>query len=92
MHDAHALVDRAVAELPPGAEADVLAGRPRDELVRVSHDVDLMVVGSRGWGPVRRTLLGGTSRYLVEHAACPVIAVPRGTEIGSASAATAVVA
>jgi nucleotide-binding universal stress UspA family protein len=37
----------------------------------------MIVVGSRGWGPVRRLLLGSTSERLVREAACPVIAVAR---------------
>ena len=41
------------------------------------RDVDLLVVGSRSYGPVRRVLLGGTSTRLVRRAACPVMVVPR---------------
>jgi nucleotide-binding universal stress UspA family protein len=41
------------------------------------RDVDLLVVGSRGYGPIRRVLLGGTSTRLVRRAACPVMVVPR---------------
>lgn len=46
-------------------------------------DIDLLVTGSRGYGPIRSVLLGGTSRHLVDHAACPVVVVPRasGAEI-----------
>jgi nucleotide-binding universal stress UspA family protein len=59
------------------SSTDVVVGLAVDELVELSHDVDLIVVGSRGWGPVRRLLLGSTSERLVREAACPVIAVPR---------------
>ena len=38
----------------------------------------MLVVGSRGWGPVRRLLLGSTSERLVREAVGPVLVVPRG--------------
>jgi nucleotide-binding universal stress UspA family protein len=38
----------------------------------------VMVVGSRGYGPVRRVLLGSVSTPLVRSAPCPVIITPRG--------------
>jgi Universal stress protein family len=50
----------------------------RDKLERLSHEVDMLVLGSRGYGPVRRTLLDSTSDWLVHHAACPVFVIPRG--------------
>jgi nucleotide-binding universal stress UspA family protein len=40
-------------------------------------DVDLIVVGSRGYGPVMRVLLGSVSSQLLHKAACPVLVVPR---------------
>lgn len=40
-------------------------------------DVDLLVVGSRGYGPVLRVILGSSSRELVRDAPCPVIVTPR---------------
>jgi nucleotide-binding universal stress UspA family protein len=73
-------VDQAqqtLAEMGVQSSGDVVLGLAVEELVEVSHDVDLIVVGSRGWGPVRRLLLGSTSERLVREAACPVIAVPR---------------
>jgi nucleotide-binding universal stress UspA family protein len=42
------------------------------------HEVDLLVCGSRGYGPMRRVLLGGVLRKLIRRAACPVVVVPRG--------------
>ena len=40
--------------------------------------LDLLVIGSRGYGPVRRTLLGGVSAEVTRTSACPVLVVPRG--------------
>jgi nucleotide-binding universal stress UspA family protein len=47
------------------------------ELVERSRDLDLLVVGSRGYGPVRHALLGSVTSKLMETAACPVLVVPR---------------
>jgi len=68
---------QTLGEMGVTSTADVSLGLAIDELVELSRDVDLIVVGSRGWGPVRRLLLGSTSERLVREAACPVIAVPR---------------
>jgi nucleotide-binding universal stress UspA family protein len=41
------------------------------------RDVDLLVCGSRGYGPVRRVLLGTVSSALVRQASVPTLVVPR---------------
>jgi nucleotide-binding universal stress UspA family protein len=51
----------------------ILSGRPAPALAAASGDVDLLVCGSRGYGPVRTLILGGTSHALVREAACPVL-------------------
>ncbi len=61
-------------------ETDAFVEDPADVLVRVSEHLDLLVCGSRGYGPVRAVLLGGVSRRLTAEARCPVIVVPRGVE------------
>jgi len=60
----------------PGVEA--LAGRPAEALTARAASLDLLVVGSRGWGPVRRLLLGSTSEQVVREAPSSVLVVPRG--------------
>lgn len=79
---AHRLRERPAADLHRlaeelGADAALLHGAAADELVRSSFDVDLLVLGSRGYGPVRGTILGSVSARVVCGAACPVIVVPR---------------
>jgi nucleotide-binding universal stress UspA family protein len=56
---------------------EVLGGRPADALLALSGEVDLLVIGSRRWGPTARVLLGSTGEALLQDAACPVLAVPR---------------
>ena len=38
------------------------------------------MTGSRGYGPVRRLMLGSTSTRLVREAPCPVLVLTRGAE------------
>jgi nucleotide-binding universal stress UspA family protein len=53
----------------------------------LSRDVDLIVTGSRGWGPIRRVALGSLSDRLIHHASCPVLVVPRTAISAGAEAA-----
>jgi nucleotide-binding universal stress UspA family protein len=61
-------------------EPVVAVGAPEQVLADESHKADLVVVGSRGYGPLRAVLLGSVSGRLVREAACPVIVVPRAIE------------
>ena len=45
-----------------------------------SAQLDLLVMGSRGYGPLRAVLAGGVSGPVMRDAQCPVIVVPRGAE------------
>ena len=55
---------------------DVRREDPADVLIERSHELDLLVIGSRGYGPLRAVLLGGVSGRVIRDAACPVIVVP----------------
>lgn len=59
------------AELASGDTVGVLADR--------SAHLDLLVLGSRGYGPLRRVLLGSVSSAVVNRARCPVLVIGRGT-------------
>jgi nucleotide-binding universal stress UspA family protein len=53
---------------------------PADQvLLNESGDLDLLVVGSRGYGPLGAVLMGSVSAALAHGAACPVLVTPRGT-------------
>jgi nucleotide-binding universal stress UspA family protein len=61
-----------------GVEAVLEEGHdPVPILLAAASNLDLLVIGSRGYGPVRRTLLGGVSAPVMRDAPCPVIVVPR---------------
>jgi nucleotide-binding universal stress UspA family protein len=68
LHDVHGLV---------------AYGGPREELVRLGKHVDLLIVGSRDHGPIGRLVHGSVSRYLVGHAPCPLLVLPRGAAVAS---------
>jgi nucleotide-binding universal stress UspA family protein len=61
-------------------EVEAVIGDPAEAIVEFSNGVDLLVCGSRGYGPARAVLLGGVSRHVVSEAHCPVIVLPRGVK------------
>ena len=67
----------------PGLDVDerVVSGDPRDVLAEVSERAALVVVGSRGRGPVRSTLLGSVSLSLSRHARGPLLVVRPGSPL-----------
>ena len=83
---------QVVAELDPvlEAEATLLYGDPATELVRISFLVDVLVLGSRGRGPVRGALLGSVSSRVIRDSACPVVVVPRNARVEPAAPPVAV--
>ncbi|MGZ8665954.1 MAG: universal stress protein [Solirubrobacterales bacterium] len=72
-------LDGAVADLPGGIEArsTLLHGEPATELIDASDDADLLVLGSRAYGPVRRTLLGSVSAEVARSCPCCVLVLTR---------------
>jgi nucleotide-binding universal stress UspA family protein len=48
-----------------------------EELAAFGDELDLLVVGSRGYGPLRRLVSGTTSNYLERHARCSLLVLPR---------------
>ena len=83
---------QVVAELDPALEADaiLLYGDPATELVRMSFGVDLLVLGSRGHGPLRGALLGSVSARVIRDSACPVIVVPHNARLQPATPPVAI--
>jgi Universal stress protein family len=45
-----------------------------------SGTLDLLVTGSRGYGPLRAVMVGGVTGRVMHDAACPVVVIPRGVE------------
>ncbi len=60
-----------------GAEATLETGNAAQVLADASDALDLLFVGSRGYGPLRAVMVGGVSGRLVREAFCPVVVFPR---------------
>jgi hypothetical protein len=73
---------RAVVSVPDDvwAEGAFLHGDAARELEVESQVCDLLVVGSRGYGPLKAVALGAVSGHVARTASCPLLIVPRGAE------------
>lgn len=54
-----------------------MRGDPRDEITRKCQEIsaDAIIMGSRGMGAIKRTLIGSVSDHIIHHVPCPVIIV-----------------
>ena len=52
-------------------------GQPSEELALYSASLDLLIVGSRGYGPIGRLIHGSTSQQLAHTARCPLLVLTR---------------
>jgi len=80
----------AVAALPAEARAlpVFLRGNPAMELTRAAEmGVDMLVLGSRGGGPLRRATHGSVSGAVIQEAQCPVLISPAGVKAPTAALA-----
>lgn len=68
---AHAVVERAVPGLRIHERFEITD--PSTLLIELSSHAHLLVLGSRGRGPVRSHLLGSVGLAVVRHARCPVV-------------------
>jgi len=76
---AEGLVDEARARIAAlgGVEPRAAYGHPAEELGLYSASLDLLIVGSRGYGPIGRLVHGSTSQQLAHSARCPLLVLPR---------------
>jgi nucleotide-binding universal stress UspA family protein len=74
-------LDRALADVQaPDAERVMLSGGAAKCLAEACSDTDLLVVGSRSYGPLHHTLLGSVSAQLMRSCPAPLLVVPRGAD------------
>lgn len=76
--EAHSIMQAATAEadrVGVNSDYEICHGDPADAITRVAlyRDADLVVVGSRGLGPVREAVLGSVSRAVVRRSPLPVL-------------------
>ncbi|MGH8326255.1 MAG: universal stress protein [Steroidobacteraceae bacterium] len=65
-----------------GVEPHAAYGPAAEELATYSDSLDLLVVGSRGYGPIGRLVHGSTSRHLARTARCPLLVLTRSADAG----------
>jgi len=87
-HPFRARLDDALESVgrSPDDDGRLVAGDPVDELCSAAGDVDLMVAGSRGYGPMRHVLLGSVSGPLIRACPCPLVVFPRSAAVPAAAA------
>ena len=68
-----------------GVEPHAVYGQAAEELALYSASLDLLVVGSRDYGPVGRLVHGSTSRQLARSARCPVLVLTRAARAAKTS-------
>ncbi len=75
------VLERGLSKLNEKTEAEAVLreGDPAKVLAEQAIELDLLVMGSRGYGPVRSALLGAISSAVMRTAPCPVLITPRGS-------------
>lgn len=73
-----AAIGQAVGKMPRGidCERSVVPGRTAAELARLAHGGDVLVLGARRRGWLRRHAPGSVARACARRADCPVVIVP----------------
>jgi nucleotide-binding universal stress UspA family protein len=77
---AQRLLDEAAEAAPAGVNprALLLHGPAGEQIAAAAEGiVDLLVCGSRGYGPIQRALMGSVAEELMERAPHPVLVLPR---------------
>ncbi|GAB2271410.1 hypothetical protein Dimus_006248 [Dionaea muscipula] len=75
-----AILNRALeicAEKNVTVKTQVVVGDPKEKICEVAENshADLLVMGNRAFGPIKRLFLGSVSKFCSNHASCPVLIV-----------------
>ncbi|XWS14926.1 hypothetical protein CRYUN_Cryun35bG0050600 [Craigia yunnanensis] len=62
------------SEKKANVKTQVVIGDPKEKICEVVENLhaDLLVMGSRAFGPIKRMFFGSVSNYCTKHAQCPV--------------------
>ncbi len=71
-----------------GVEPHAAYGKPAEELAVYSASIDLLVVGSRSYGPFGRLVHGSTAHELTRTARCPLLVLTRAAREAAAKVAS----
>jgi nucleotide-binding universal stress UspA family protein len=71
----HKFADLMHAHNMAGRFQAILCARPGELIVEVAEKehCTMIIIGSRGLGKLRRTIMGSVSHYVLHHAHCPVV-------------------
>ncbi|MCI5837289.1 MAG: universal stress protein [Veillonellaceae bacterium] len=69
------LVEMVPEDIPVETIFEVGSPGPTLTAIAENSDIDLIVMGSRGLGPIKGIFMGSVSSYIVSHAKCPVLIV-----------------
>jgi nucleotide-binding universal stress UspA family protein len=75
-----AQVETDLCRMAGAVTTSVVVGRPAEEIVKAANEpgAGLVVVGARGFGALKRALLGSVSQRVLHEAECPVLIVKQG--------------
>lgn len=87
--ETEATLERVTAELDGEVpvERETIKGDPGEVLIERSCELDILMLGSRAYGPLRHALMGSVSARVMREARCPVLTVPRGVARGESPSA-----
>ncbi len=71
-----------------GVEPHAAFGQPAEELGLYSASLDLLVIGSRSYGPLGRLVHGSTAQQLARSARCPLLVLTRAARQADATGAS----
>lgn len=75
LRDARRIAEEAVGEATIDVATEMMAAGVLSSLIDMSKEAEMVVVGCRGLGVIRRRLLGSVSAGLIRHAGCPVAVI-----------------
>jgi nucleotide-binding universal stress UspA family protein len=77
--DVQSLLQRAEDHMSslPSAEGRAVYGLIGEELAEFGRKLDLLLVGSRGYGPIGRVMLGNTTNFLERRGGCSLLVLTR---------------
>jgi nucleotide-binding universal stress UspA family protein len=87
--ETQATLERVTASLDDGVavQRETIKGEPAEVLIERSRELDILMLGSRAYGPLRHALMGSVSARVMREARCPVLTVPRGVSRGESPSA-----
>ncbi|KAL2892907.1 Universal stress protein A-like protein [Bienertia sinuspersici] len=75
----HAMGIAAEKNFQANVKSHVVIGDPKEKICEVVDEMhaDLLVMGNRAFGPIKRMFLGSVSKFCSNHASCPVVIVKK---------------